>query len=119
MAVQLISTYELERARSAECLTDQMQVLKVESTESAKLELKPLSWTEGVAVGSTLIDYKARRVLIDRLRPIQDEIPGDLETVISGIVDDQFRTFKCSFGVEGMVGCYVITFKLNPSAENP
>jgi hypothetical protein len=77
------------------------------SSGSSRLELKPLSWTEGIAVGSTLIDFKARRLLIDRLGPIENEIPGDLETVIARLVDEDFTTFKCSFGVEGMVSCSI------------
>lgn len=83
--------------------TTDVNVLKVAANPEAKLELTPLSWTEGNAVGSTLIDFKARRILLDRVRPIANRIEGDLETVISKLVDEQFRTFKCSFGVEGMV----------------
>ncbi|KXT02455.1 hypothetical protein AC578_7826 [Pseudocercospora eumusae] len=82
--------------------TTDLNVLKVISTAQARVGLEPLSWTEGNAVGSTLIDYKARKLLLDRLRPIKDHIPGDLDTTIAKMVDDQFRTFKCSFGVEGM-----------------
>ncbi|KXT18312.1 hypothetical protein AC579_958 [Pseudocercospora musae] len=82
--------------------TTDLNVLKVLSTARTGVALDPLSWTEGNAVGSTLIDYKARKVLVDRLRPIQDHLPGHVDTTVANMVDDQFRTFKCSFGVEGM-----------------
>lgn len=83
--------------------TTDLNVLKVISTAKQSLELAPLSWTEGSAVGSALIDYRARRTLIGRLQPIQDKFSEDLETMVTKILDEQFRTFKCSFGVEGMV----------------
>lgn len=83
--------------------TTDLTVLKVASIAKGKLELTPLKWTEGIAVGSTLIDYKAQRILFERLKPVQRHIPGDLETVVTKMVDEQFQTFKCSFGVEGFV----------------
>lgn len=82
--------------------TTDLNVLKVLSTAQARIELQPLSWTEGNAVGSTLIDYRARKALIDRMRPMQDHLSADLDTTVSKMIDDQFRTFKCSLGVEGM-----------------
>lgn len=83
--------------------TTDLTVLKVDSAAKSQHGLMPLSWTEGHAVGSTLVDFRARRIFLERLRHVQDQISIDLDSVISKIVDDTFRTFKCSFGVEGMV----------------
>lgn len=82
--------------------TTDLNVLKMSSVIKDRVELEPLSWTEGMAVGSTLIDFKVRRLLIDRLSKIQEHMTGDLEAIVSRMMQDRFATFKCSFGSEGM-----------------
>ena len=82
--------------------TTDLNVLKVESATRNKYELMPLSWTEGEAVGSTLIDWKVRVMVKERLMMIRNYIEGDLETAVSKMMQDKFETFKCSFGNIGM-----------------
>ena len=82
--------------------TTDLNVLKVESATRGRMELVPLSWTEGEAVGSTLIDWKIRTKIKERLAMIQNYVPGDLDTVTSRMMQDKFETFKCSFGSLGM-----------------
>lgn len=87
--------------------TTDLNVLKVKSTSSARMELTPLSWTEGRAAGSTLIDYKVQLMLTQRLSKIQSKIPGfgrnvDLEAVASAMMLEKFNAFKCSFGSESI-----------------
>ncbi|KAK5175057.1 uncharacterized protein LTR77_000194 [Saxophila tyrrhenica] len=66
------------------------------------MELVPLSWTEGEAVGSTLIDWRVRMLINDRLSMIQHYVPGGIETAVSAMMQEKFETFKCSFGSIGM-----------------
>lgn len=82
--------------------TTDLNVLKVESAFPNPIELIPLSWTEGKAVGSTLIDRKIQNLIKDRLSTIQQHIQDDLDTVISRTMQDKFEAFKCTFGVRGM-----------------
>ncbi|EME47965.1 hypothetical protein DOTSEDRAFT_42261 [Dothistroma septosporum NZE10] len=44
--------------------TQDLNVLKVVSTAQARLELAPLCWNEGNAIGSTIINYKAKKILL-------------------------------------------------------
>ena len=82
--------------------TTDLNVLKVESAERHRMRLLPLSWTEGEAIGSTVIDWKVRKIVEQRLTPIQSHIDGDLDLVVSKMMRDKFEGLKCSFGTEGM-----------------
>lgn len=81
--------------------TTDLSVLRVNSTERG-YELAPLSWTEGEAVGSTLIDWIIRTRIKKRLQGVQAHIKGDLDTMVSQMMWDKFETFKCSFGSIGI-----------------
>ena len=82
--------------------TTDLNVLKVECATKGRMELVPLSWTEGEAVGSTLIDWKIRTMIRTRLEALRHHIHGDLDTVVSRMMQEKFETFKCSFGSVGM-----------------
>lgn len=82
--------------------TTDLNVLRVESTARGGFELMPLCWTEGEAVGSTLIDWRIRTLVKDRLMKVQYQIDGDVDSVVSRMMADKFDTFKCSFGSIGM-----------------
>lgn len=82
--------------------TTDVNVLKVESTFKSSFELKPLSWTEGAAIGSTLIDHKVRKIIMNRLSTIQDQISETVDGITAKMMRDRFETFKCSFGSPGM-----------------
>lgn len=82
--------------------TTDLNVLKVQSATRDQTELVPLSWTEGAVIGSTLIDYKIRVLIKERLGMIQEHISGDIESITSQMMHDRFEIFKCSFGSPGM-----------------
>ncbi|KAK3117675.1 hypothetical protein LTR53_000703 [Teratosphaeriaceae sp. CCFEE 6253] len=82
--------------------TTDLNVLRVESAAKNNFELAPLSWTEGAVIGSTLIDYKVRVMIQERLGMIQEHLSGDLEATTTQMMQDRFETFKCSFGSPGM-----------------
>nr|OQO26109.1 hypothetical protein B0A51_04503 [Rachicladosporium sp. CCFEE 5018] len=76
--------------------TTDVNVLRVVSTGT--LALEALSYVEGRAVGSVLIDYKAQQLVSQRLQLIREHVPGDIDAIAERMVRDGFHTFKCSFG---------------------
>ncbi|KAK4957516.1 hypothetical protein LTR10_005481 [Elasticomyces elasticus] len=79
--------------------TTDLNVLKVTSASRGKSELEPLHCNEGEAIGSTLIDHKAERLILDRLRRVEAELPTtDLESLARRMIQDRFMSYKCSFG---------------------
>lgn len=99
--------------------TTDLNVLRVESTAQGRFELMPLCWTEGEAVGSTLIDWKVRTLIKERLVAIRGFLKGqgqglglgqgggeegevDVDFLVSRMMADKFDTFKCSFGSSSM-----------------
>lgn len=82
--------------------TTDLNVLKVKSAHVGNVELEPLSWVEGMAVGSILIDFKAQQAIKDRLQLVRAALPDghDLNAVVSRMTSDTFVHFKCSFGNE-------------------
>ncbi|KAK6441672.1 hypothetical protein LTR95_002088 [Oleoguttula sp. CCFEE 5521] len=76
--------------------TSDVNVLRVVSTGT--LALEALSYVEGRAVGSVLIDYKAQKLVSQRLKLIREHVPGDIDAIAEQMVRDGFHTFKCSFG---------------------
>lgn len=81
--------------------TTDLNVLKVACTDRQRLELHPLSWTEGQTVGSTVINFKMRAMVRERLALVQNHIEGNLESTVSQMMRDKFERFKCSFGTAG------------------
>ena len=65
------------------------------------MDLRALSWTEGKAVGSTLIDHKAKQLVEQRLELIRDYLDRELESIVDEMMRGTFQNFKCSFGSEG------------------
>lgn len=80
--------------------TTDVNILKVASSNSGHTQLKPLTWVEGRSIGSTLIDYKVRNIIIDRLKNVQQYLRGDLRDIADKAMSERFETFKCSFGKE-------------------
>lgn len=77
--------------------TSDVNVLRVRST--GPMELEALSYTEGKAVGSTLIDFKIRQLIECRLERIRQHLPVDLEKTVDKMMLD-FPSYKCNFGDE-------------------
>lgn len=81
--------------------TTDVNIMKLasEPRTTTAMELAPLSWTEGSAAGSTLIDFMVAQLLMERLHRMKDHLDGDLEALASEMVDtDVFTRAKCSFG---------------------
>ena len=79
--------------------TSDVNVLKVKSARL--MELEALSFTEGRAVGSTVIDFKVRLLIERRLKRLEKFLDGDLELVVDRVMRNSFQSYKCNFGAEG------------------
>lgn len=79
--------------------TSDVNVLKVKSTRL--MELEALSFTEGRAVGSTVIDFKVRQLIERRLIHLERFLNRDLDLVIDRVMRNSFQSHKCNFGAEG------------------
>ncbi|KAK5129854.1 hypothetical protein LTR08_002762 [Meristemomyces frigidus] len=78
--------------------TTDLNMLRMTSDAGGKIELDPLQCNEGAPIGSTLIDYKAEKMILDRLERIKEHLHGDPEALASQMIQDRFLTYKCSFG---------------------
>lgn len=79
--------------------TSDVNVLKVKSARF--MELEALSYTEGRAVGSTVIDFKVKLLIERRLKRLEPFIDGELEAVVDRVMRNSFIGYKCNFGAEG------------------
>ena len=66
--------------------------LKLKST--GRVELQALSYTEGRAVGSTVIDFKVRKLIEGRLGHLERLINGDSEAMIDRVMRNSFVRYK-------------------------
>jgi hypothetical protein len=82
--------------------TTDVNILKVRSSTFGQTELEPMSWVEGQAIGSTLIDFKVQKLIMTRLEKIRDHLPREPRVLAEKMIGDRFETFKCSFGHETM-----------------
>jgi hypothetical protein len=84
--------------------TSDVNILKVSSSGIGETELEPLSWVEGRAIGSTLVDYRVEKLIIDRLRPIRQHLAVAPEAVAYRMLREssRFESFKCNLGDEAM-----------------
>lgn len=86
--------------------TTDVNILKVTGSAFGRIELKPLSWVEGRAIGSTLIDFKVEKLIEERLKRIQSQLQlqDSLGDVAKKMMLDKFETYKCSFGSAASAG---------------
>lgn len=61
------------------------------------IKLEPLDSVEGVAIGSTLIDYRIAQHFVERLDLIRDHLEGDLFLHAEEMLVDRFQLIKHSF----------------------
>lgn len=84
--------------------TSDVNILKVVSSGVGQTELEPLSWVEGRAIGSTLIDFRVEKLIAERLRSIIHYLPAEPEAVAFKMLREssRFESFKCNLGDEAM-----------------
>ncbi|EXJ73469.1 uncharacterized protein A1O5_03230 [Cladophialophora psammophila CBS 110553] len=84
--------------------TSDVNILKVLASGIGETELEPLSWVEGRAIGSTLIDYRMEKLIIERLEPIREHLVLKPETAAYRMLreNSRFESFKCNLGDEAM-----------------
>lgn len=80
--------------------TTDVNVLKITTAAYGQTILDPLSWVEGKAVGSTLIDFKMQKLLFQRLEKIRHSLPVEPARLAEKMINDRFETYKCSFGAD-------------------
>ncbi|SMQ49896.1 unnamed protein product [Zymoseptoria tritici ST99CH_3D7] len=76
--------------------TTDVNLLKVVSTQQ-KIVLDPLDHVEGVAIGSTLIDFRMAEHIVERLRLIQEHLEGDPYCLAEEMLMGRFQIVKHSF----------------------
>jgi hypothetical protein len=81
--------------------TTDLNVLKLTSSaHNGQTGLEALTWVEGEAIGSTLIDFKVQKLISERLESIRYHLQGEPWAVAEKMMRGRFETFKCSFGSE-------------------
>ena len=76
-------------------------MLQLMSSRGEPTQLHQLSWVEGAAIGSALIDMRFQQTVSDRLRRIRDQLQGEPEDVAEQMMSGRFERFKCSYGTAG------------------
>ena len=84
--------------------TSDVNILKVVSSGVGQTELAPLSWVEGRAIGSTLIDFKVERLIAERLEIVRNQLHEEPVVVAHRMIKEgsRFESFKCNLGDEAM-----------------
>lgn len=84
--------------------TSDVSLLKVTSSGIGQTELEPLSWVEGRAVGSTLIDFRVEKLIAERLTSIRHLLASDPATIAHRMLREssRFESFKCNLGDAAM-----------------
>jgi hypothetical protein len=79
--------------------TSDVNILRVKSV--GLMELEALTYTEGLNVGSTVIDFKVKKLVEQRLQSIRGSIDGDLDAIADDMIRESFSSYKCNFGADG------------------
>lgn len=79
--------------------TTDINILKIASVGS-RVELTPLSYVEGMAIGSALIDWKMSLIIQQRLELVKHRLQGQPQQLAEQMIRGRFETFKCDFGSE-------------------
>lgn len=84
--------------------TSDVNILKVVSSHVGQTELAPLSWVEGRAIGSTLIDFHVEKLISERLEVLRNQLQDDPEVTAHRMLKEgsRFESFKCNLGDEAM-----------------
>lgn len=84
--------------------TSDINILRVMSSGGGLTELAPLQHVEGRAIGSTLIDFRAEKLIAERLQPIMAYLTEPVSTVANKMIKEKsrFESFKCNLGDDVM-----------------
>ncbi len=75
-----------------------MNVLQLTSSRGEPTQLQQLSWVEGAAIGSALIDMRFQQIVSSRLNRIRDHLNGEPDDIAEKMISGRFERFKCSYG---------------------
>ena len=73
-------------------------MLQLTSSRGEPTQLQQLSWVEGRAIGSALIDINFHHIVEDRLHKIREYLQGDPDDTAHKMMQGRFERFKCSYG---------------------
>lgn len=98
--------------------TSDVNILKVVSSGVGQSELAPLSWVEGRAVGSTLIDFRVEKLIAARLEIVKAHLREEPSRTAHRMLREgsRFESFKCNLGDEAVD---LPTLRLNIPGLNP
>jgi hypothetical protein len=82
--------------------TTDVNILRLSESNAGQTELEPLSYVEGQPIGSTLIDFRVQKLIIERLESIRHQLSAEPRLIAEKMMRARFETFKCSFGSEAM-----------------
>jgi molecular chaperone DnaK (HSP70) len=84
--------------------TSDINILKVVSSGIGQTELEPLTWVEGKAIGSTLIDFRVEKLIGSRLEALRYRFETSTATIAHRMIRDlsRFESFKCNLGDAAM-----------------
>lgn len=82
--------------------TTDVNVLKVMSAKNEPVSLKPLTWVDGLPVGSNQIDVAFHKLIVDRLRFVEHHLREDPATVATKMMREngKFERLKCNYGTK-------------------
>lgn len=80
--------------------TTDVNLLKITTAAFGQTVLHPLSWVEGKAAGSALIDFRLEKLIFERLEKIRHVLTVEPAKLAEKMVSDRFETYKCSFGAD-------------------
>lgn len=84
--------------------TTDINILKVANSMFDQTLLEPLSYVEGLAVGSALIDFQMEEQIRKRLESVRPSLHDEPDRLAERMISsgDRFEIFKCSFGSEAL-----------------
>lgn len=80
--------------------TTDVNVLRIMSAKTEPVSLKPLSWVDGLPIGSNQIDVAFHTLIISRLSLINHHLREDPATVATRMMREngRFERLKCNYG---------------------
>lgn len=82
--------------------TTDVNVLRIMSAKSEPVSLKPLTWVDGLPIGSNQIDVAFHNLIVNRLSPVEHHLREDPATVATRMMREngKFERLKCNYGTK-------------------